>query len=135
MRCAVINSETNIVETIAIAEPSWDPGLGFFLVPLVDDEECLLGQLYNDRGSPRFTGTPTPIQRVYTSYQFLLRFTAEERAAFRAEAITDSLVADFQQLAGAAQEIYTDDPTTIAGMNYLVSIGILTEQRKLEVMG
>lgn len=72
--------------------------------------------------------------RTFTAYQFLLRFTAEERAAFRAAAITDANVADFQQLAQAAQEVVSDDPMTVSGMNYLVSVGLLTEQRKQEIL-
>ena len=71
----------------------------------------------------------------WTSYQFLLRFTSDERAAFRAAALTDPMVADFQQLAQAAQEVINNDPMTIAGMNYLVSVNLLTEQRKNEILG
>ena len=37
-------------------------------------------------------------------------------------------------LAQAAQEINNDDPMTVAGMNYLVTIGVLTEQRKNEIL-
>jgi hypothetical protein len=79
--------------------------------------------------------TEAPIAPVrYTSYEFLLRFTPQERAAFRDAAITDPLVADFQQLAAAAQQIISNDPNTIAGMNYLVSVELLTEQRKNEIL-
>lgn len=75
------------------------------------------------------------IEVAYTSYEFLQRFTAEERAAFRAASQTDQLVADFAQLAGAAQEILNTDPVTNAGMNYLVLVGLLTEERKIEILG
>lgn len=70
----------------------------------------------------------------YTAYQFLLRFTAQERASLREAARTDPLVADFQQLAQAAQEIRVDDPVTIAGMDYLVSLGLLTQQRRNQIL-
>lgn len=72
---------------------------------------------------------------AYTSYEFLLRFTPEERAAFRASSLTNSTIADFQQLASAAQQILNTDPMTIAGMDYLVSQGLITEARKLEILG
>ena len=75
------------------------------------------------------------IEIAYTSYEFLQRFTAEERALFRAAAQTDQLVADFVQLATAAQEILNTDPVTIAGMNYLVFLGLLTEARAAEILG
>ena len=79
--------------------------------------------------------TSSELIKKWTAYQFLLRFTAEERAAFRAASLTDPNVADFQQLAQAAQEVISNDPMTVAGMNYLVSLGLLTEQRKLEILG
>jgi hypothetical protein len=79
--------------------------------------------------------TADELRKSWTAYQFLLRFTAAERAAFRASALTDANVADFQQLAQAAQEVVNDDPMTVAGMNYLVSVGLLTEQRKQEILG
>ena len=72
---------------------------------------------------------------AYSSYEFLQRITAEERASFRAAAQTNALVADFAQLAGAAQEILNTDPVTIAGMNYLVFLGLLTEARAAEILG
>lgn len=74
------------------------------------------------------------VNKIYTSYEFLNLFTAEERAAFRAAANTDPIVADFQMLAIAAQEIHTKDPMTIAGMNYLVMVGLLTEERKNAIL-
>ena len=135
MRCAIVNSVTDTVTNIVIAEASWNPGEGLYLVPLNESESCEIGQTYDAITIPRFTGTPTPFPKTYTAYQFLLRFTAEERAAFRSASLTDSVVADFQELATAAHEIDTTNPMTIQGMNYLVSVGLLTEQRKQEVLG
>jgi hypothetical protein len=37
-------------------------------------------------------------------------------------------------LAQAAQEVDTGDPMTIAGMDYLVAISILTQARRDEIM-
>lgn len=78
--------------------------------------------------------TASEKRKIYTAYQFLLLFTAEERAAFRNAAKTDELVADFMSLAQAAQEIITDDLLTVQGMGYLVYIGLLTENRKDEIL-
>lgn len=75
------------------------------------------------------------IEVAYTSYEFLNRFTPTERMALRTAALTDAVVADFQQLAGAAQEIINTDPVTISGMDYLVAQGLITEARKLEILG
>lgn len=81
-----------------------------------------------------YSSAVVPAPKRYTSYEFLLRFTPEERAAFRAAAATDPNVADFQQLATAAQQVISNDPITIAGMNYLVFVGLLTEERKNEIL-
>jgi hypothetical protein len=75
------------------------------------------------------------IEITYTSFEFFQRFTPAERASFRAAAQTDAMVADFAQLAGAAQEILNNDPTTVAGMDYLVSVGLLTRARADEILG
>lgn len=75
------------------------------------------------------------IPQAWTSYEFLLRFTVGERAAFRIAAETDQQVADFIQLSSAAQEIFNNDPVTVAGMDYLVSVGLLTRQRADEILG
>lgn len=78
--------------------------------------------------------TSDELRKSWTSYDFLLRFTPEERSAYRNAAKTDDTVADFMGLAQAAHEIINDDPMTIAGMDYLVSIGLITEQRKNEIL-
>ena len=75
------------------------------------------------------------IEVAYTSYEFLNRFTPAERMTLRTAALTDAVVADFQQMAGAAQEIINTDPVTISGMDYLVAQGLITEARKLEILG
>jgi hypothetical protein len=134
MKCATINIHTNIVTNIVIADSSWNPGGDLYCVVLGEDESCNIGQMYDPKETPRFVGTPVATPRTYTAYQFLLLFTPEERAAFRAAAMTDPIIADYQVLAGAAQEIHTDDPMTIAGLDYLVSAGVLTEQRKKQVL-
>jgi hypothetical protein len=104
-------------------------------ISLADGEPCEIGQSYDEAANPRFFGdVPRPPQS-WTAYEFLLRFTAAERAAFRAAAITDPQVADFQQLAQAAQEIRSDDPMTLAGMDYLVSVGLLSSERRAEILG
>ena len=75
--------------------------------------------------------TADELRITWTAYQFLNRFTYAERAAYRVAAKTDDIVADFM---GLAQEVLSDDPTTIQGMDYLVSIGVLTQQRKNEIL-
>lgn len=70
----------------------------------------------------------------WTSYEFLLRLTPEERADIRERSKTDPNVADFLMLAQSAQEVISNDPVTLMGMNYLTSIGVFTEQRKKQIL-
>lgn len=134
MKYAVIDNGivTNIILIDDVSQ--WD--LPQLLIELGNEEFVDIGWLYNENSNPQFIAPPASVTpQQWTAYQFLLRFTAEERAAFRAASLTDTNVADFQQLAQAAQEIINNDPMTVAGMNYLVSVGLLTESRKNEILG
>lgn len=127
----------NVVKNVVVwdGETTWNVPSSWSLVQLQANETCAPFWTYDENAAPRFIAPPPmPVQQTWTAYQFLLRFTAEERAAFRAAALTDANVADFQQLAQAAQEIVSDDPMTVAGMDYLVSQGLLTQTRRDEIL-
>lgn len=133
MRIALV--EAGKVSNIIAAEDLNLIPSSYLAVALEQSEPCEIGQSYDGNAVPRFYGdVPNPPQ-AWTAYEFLLRFTATERAAFRAAAVTDPQVADFQQLAQAAQEIRSDDPMTLAGMDYLVSVGLLSSERRAEILG
>ena len=100
---------------------------------LQPDEECFIGDTYAPSETPRFK--PPVIPRSWTAYQFLLRFTEAELAAIRTASVTDPITWRFLTLATAAQEVNSDDPTTIGGMDYLVAQNLLTAQRKAEILG
>lgn len=100
---------------------------------LLPDEECAIGWLYTADATPRFNPPASP--RSWTAYQFLLRFTEAELTAIRAASVNDPVTWRFLTLATAAQEINSDDPTTIGGMDYLVSQNLLTAERKAEILG
>ncbi len=78
--------------------------------------------------------TPDELRKIWTAYEFLTRFTQQERATLRAAGQTDPLVADFSQLLGAAQEVISDDPVTIQAMDYLVYAGYITNERRSVIM-
>lgn len=120
IRYALVNSE-NVVEQILAQRP--DSGN---IIKIPDGIACHVGWVHD--------GVAFQPPR-WTSYQFLLRLTAAERAAIRQLTSTDPNVADFLMLAQSAQEIVSTDPMTQAGMNYMVSIGVFTEQRKNEILG
>lgn len=74
---------------------------------------------------------PEPV-KSWTPYEFQKRFTRAERIAIISS--IDVYVKDFWSMAISVQEIIADNPDTVNGMNYLVSIGLLTEVRKTEIL-
>lgn len=124
MRWATINGDGFVVNI-----DDEFPGNSPFVYPIPEGVSCGIGwYLELDTYYP-----PSP--QKWTSYEFLLRLTSTERAAIRQVTNTDPNVADFLMLAQSAQEIQSNDPMTQAGMNYMVSIGVFTEQRKNEILG
>lgn len=73
-------------------------------------------------------------RQVWTAYQFLQRFTEQELENIRQRTATDPVCWRFLTLATAAQEVYNDDPMTLIGMDYLVFSGLLTQQRRDEIL-
>lgn len=118
MRWAILNEENKVV---SIVEQDDRPANG---VKAHMTSDCEIGWQYNgwDFNPPK-----------WTAYEFLNRFTSNERAAIRAAA-TDTNVADFLMLAQVAQEVIANDPVTIAGMDYLVLMGCITLDRRNEIL-
>jgi hypothetical protein len=134
MRYAIIDNTTNEVLNLIVADSEIYLAPNQFAVALNDDERCEIGQTYSESDSPRFSGTPKRLPMSWTAYQFLLRFTESELEIIRGRSFTDATVWRFLTLAEAAHEINSDDPTTIAGMDYLVSASILTQARRDEIL-
>ena len=65
-------------------------------------------------------------------FAFMRRFTAQERIAIRAS--TDPILADFLWLLGQAPDVRLDDPDTIAGVNYVESLGLVVPGRGAEIL-
>jgi hypothetical protein len=79
--------------------------------------------------------TPDEMRKTWTSLEFLGRFESSEMAAIEIARASDQIVQSFYRAALAAQEVVNDDPRTIAGMDYLVSIGILNQFRRDAILG
>ncbi len=73
-----------------------------------------------------------PVVGVWSTFDFLKRFTLQERAACRAS--THPLIQDFMDLLRAAGEVRGDHDDTLAGMALLVAEGCITEARKNEIL-
>lgn len=124
-RVNAANIVTGLKESDTSPSPSW--------LLVADGEAVDTGWTYVQNGTPRFK--PNPYFNTWTAYQFLLRFTEAELAGIRTASVSDPITWRFLTLATAAQEIRASDPTTIAGMDYLVSQNLITTQRKAEILG
>ena len=79
------------------------------------------------------TGDLLVMPYVLTVLEFQRRFTREERIAVRIAAKTDAVVEDLVRLMDAATAIDVDDSDIVAGLNYLVTLGILTVERVAQI--
>jgi hypothetical protein len=127
---AYVDLETGLVRAVRYHEVAPDPAP--HRIEVQEDEVVDKFWTYAADETPRFK--PPVVPPVWTAYQFLLRFTEAELTAIRTAAATDPVTWRFLTLATAAQEIDSADPTTIGGMDYLVSQGLLTEERKTEIL-
>lgn len=75
-----------------------------------------------------------PVILRCTPKQFLERFTQAERIKIIKSGRTNNVIEDFRSLCMASTEVVSNDPTLLAGMNYLVAQNLITEQRKNEIL-
>lgn len=78
---------------------------------------------------------PEPIKiTILTPYEFLSRFTTEERKAIKAATFTNPDVDDLWTMFTVAQDIDLRNTDTINGVDALESLGILAEGRAAEIL-
>lgn len=77
---------------------------------------------------------PTP-SRILTPRQFRQRLTQAEQDAIMTAALSNADVLAWRCAAAEAQEIDLDHPDTAAGLAFLQSLGLLTAERVVEIMG
>ena len=93
------------------------------------------GDIYNTRDENDNVVEVSNTQTRWSAFDFLRRFGPDERIGARTLAKTDPIVEDFMDLLSKATNIISDDPDTVAGMDYLVYKGVLTEARKNTILG
>ena len=69
-----------------------------------------------------------------TRLAFMQRFTPEERVALRGLETTDPLVGDLFEMIRLAEGVDLTDELTIQGIEYLVNMGQLTQDRANEIL-
>lgn len=106
-------------------DPSW------IFVDVTDTPEAQVGHSY-DSQTGTFTPPPAPPDygRTVDAREFLQLFTQAERKAIRNAGKTDDDVSDWYALASVPLPIRLKHPTTMAGLNFLISKGLLTIARR-----
>jgi len=67
--------------------------------------------------------------------EFLRRFTTAERIGVRAAALVNPIIGDFMDLLDRAGVVQRGDADLMMGLQYLVSQGLLTPERAVEIGG
>lgn len=78
---------------------------------------------------------PAVIKTWESVLLFKEEFTQEERIAMRQFARNDLVAEDFLDLLNGATFVSADDPRLAAGLQYMVSSGVLTAERVDEILG
>lgn len=84
-------------------------------------------------GTPTITPSPNPLESV-TPLQFFERFTEAEQLAIVSATMQSAAVKLWYDKLIAATEVRFDDPRLPVGLTALVSAGLLTEERKTQVL-
>lgn len=134
MNIALINNR--IVENIIVADLEFAEQLGFEQVIDVTDIFCSIGWLYD---GTTFTEPILPIIEpikitILTPYEFLKRFTTEERKAIKAATFTNPDIDDLWTMFTIAKDIDLRNTDTTEGVNALESAGILATGRAEEIL-
>lgn len=72
--------------------------------------------------------------KCWDSLTFIRKFTQEERIVVRTRRATDMVVDDIMYLLENSTTICANDPDVVNGLNYLVSIGVLTTARAFAIL-
>lgn len=77
---------------------------------------------------------PAPCASLLASQDFMGRFTVAEEAAVRQRAMTDPMLQTFLARVERARSVSMAHPDMVAGMQYLVQLGLITAERCAEIL-
>lgn len=80
------------------------------------------------------TSSPDQSRYEVTRLEFRRRFELAELVALETAAEADPMLRVLKEDLSVAEFIRINDPRTVAGMDYLVTAGVLTETRKDEIL-
>lgn len=74
------------------------------------------------------------VERHLSVYEFLNKFTAQERISIRTTSVTNAALADYMDMLSAASYIDLNDPTLYGGLYYLSILGLILPARIAEIL-
>lgn len=77
---------------------------------------------------------PVPLKTVFTSLEFRDLFTINEQLSIRESQLVDMEVGLVYDMMLSAQSIDISDPRTIQGMDLLAAKGLITNERRDEIL-
>lgn len=132
MHYAVYRTDTGALHSVGsvVADPLPE-GLAALELTVAPD----LGAVEWDPVSLAFVArSADPLGLALTSDEFRQRYTFAERVASRTVALTDVRVAVLEEDVKSAPVIRLGHPRTVAGVQLLVSVGVITEARAAEIL-
>jgi len=116
---------------VAVTNPGYDPATQVKEGPVDAYDGTNATRVYTVRDK---TAGERTAETIWSTLEFMQRFTKQERGAIRAAARQSDDVEDWLDLLRAAQDVRPADPRTIDGMAALVAAGLLTAQRRDEIL-
>lgn len=105
------------------------------MIALESFDTSVIGKRHTEQGAWEDVPAPEPSATVWTVLAFRSRFTeAEKRAIYSARANSIDIQIWLDDLA-AAEDVRSDDPRMIAGVQGLEAAGLLAPGRAAEIMG
>jgi hypothetical protein len=120
------NVVVNIVTANSVAAVT---ALGF---TAVNGTGAVIGDTWS--GSA-FAPPPAPVKEWPNPLDFMREFTLAEEGAIRAAGKTDATVDVLLARLSAAPCVIASDDLLVTGMNYLVAQGLLSAERKAQILG
>lgn len=133
------NDEVNIIGEFDKLSKEELESYGFYDVvePALADNEMYEKVIWDDSINSfiyTIVQKPTPIILPLTKYEFLSRFTEQERIDIYTEETTNINVRMWLEMFRVSESIDLKNPTTIQGIHALGQLGIITDERAIEIL-
>jgi hypothetical protein len=132
---AVYSTSTGVLHCDATVLPEdWETAFPAKGLAVREYPEKPAGFLWSEADRDFTTPAPPPKREPITPVEFRRRFTLQERQAIKTVRESDAIVDDFMDELVMAQSVDLDDPETLGALDYLVGIGVITSQRRGEIL-